>query len=92
MTPIDAIDQLTEEGLKQELIVAWWNKETVEFNADTTLTDEEWLNLVEHADSKLDWSSINDMFMDKIEEMRKDLLIYEHSKSQTRHATTRSNT
>ena len=70
MTPIDAIDQLTEEGLKQELIVAWWNKETVEFNADTTLTDEEWLDLIEYVDYKLDWSSINDIFMDIIEDMR----------------------
>ena len=70
MTPIDAIDQLTEEGLKQELIVAWWNKETVEFNADTTLTDEEWLNLIEHADYKMSWSSVNDTFMDIIEDMR----------------------
>ena len=59
-----------KQGLKQELIVAWWNKETVEFNADTTLTDEEWLDLIEYVDYKLDWSSINDIFMDIIEDMR----------------------
>jgi hypothetical protein len=76
MTINDAIDQLTESALghndrlNQELIVAWWDKQTVEFNADTTLTDEEWLNLIEHADYKMDWSSVNDTFMDIIEEMR----------------------
>jgi len=66
----EAIEILEEEPSENSLIVAYWNKETVEYNADTTLTDEEWLELVEYTDYKMSWTPVNKFFLDKIEKMR----------------------
>lgn len=70
MTIEKVINQLAEEGLDQEVVFAYWDKETIECDADTTLTDEEWSELVEHSSYKMDWSAISDNLVDKIEEMR----------------------
>ena len=85
----EAIEIMQEEPPEKSLIVAYWNKETVEYNADTTLTDEEWLELVEYTDYKMRWEPVNELFLDKIEEMREGLLVHKHSKSQSRVATTK---
>jgi len=66
----EAIEILEEEPLEKSLIVAYWTKETVEWNSGYTLTDEEWLDLVEYTDYKMSWEPINEFFLDKIEEMR----------------------
>mgnify|MGYP001430684106 CR=1 FL=1 len=66
----EAIEILEEEPVEKSLIVAYWTKETVEWNTGYTLTDEEWLDLVEYTDYKMSWEPINGFFLDKIEEMR----------------------
>ena len=66
----EAIEILEEEPVEKSLIVAYWTKETVEWNSGYTLTDEEWLDLVEYTDYKMSWEPINGFFLDKIEEMR----------------------
>ena len=66
----EAIEMIQEEPLEKSLIVAYWNKETVEWNTGYTLTDEEWMDLIEYADYKMSWTPINEFFLDKIEEIR----------------------
>lgn len=66
----DAIEILEEEPLNSEIILAYWNKETVEHNLDTTLTDEEWSDLCEHGNYNLDWGSVNDALGNDLEEIR----------------------
>ena len=66
----EAIEIIQEEPPEDSLIMAYWTKETVEYNADITLTDNEWLELVEYTDYKMSWTTVNELFNDKIEEMR----------------------
>jgi hypothetical protein len=66
----EAIEIIQEEPPEDSLIMAYWTKETVEYNADITLTDNEWLELVEYTDYKMSWTTVNELFNGKIEEMR----------------------
>jgi hypothetical protein len=70
MTTNEAIKILEEEPSENSLIVAYWSKETVEYNADTILTDEEWLDLVEYTDYKMSWTPVNEFFDDQIKKIR----------------------
>ena len=70
MNAKEAIEILDEEPSTKEIIIAYWTRNRVEYNLDTQLTDKEWEELVEYTTYKMDWSSISDMFDERIREIR----------------------
>ena len=62
----DAIEILQEEPLNSEIIVAYWNKETIEHWAETKITDEQWSDLCEYGNHQMDWGQVTDEFIDQL--------------------------
>ena len=74
----DLIEQLKEYDGEQELIVAYWDKETVEGygsgwtkEVDLSLTDDQWFDVVaKYEDGEWSWqSSAADDFLDLAKEV-----------------------
>jgi len=64
----DLIDQLNRDlKLDDQIIVAYWDKSTVEQYAEVTLTDEKWIDIVseKEAHEPIEF----DMFGEKLQEI-----------------------
>jgi hypothetical protein len=55
----------------EELLIAWWDKETVEEHNDTQLTDDEWVEIVRAVDD-IDHAleSATDAIADAVQEIK----------------------
>jgi hypothetical protein len=68
----DAIEILEDEPLESSVIVAYWNKETIELHANVTITDEQWEELCEHGNHNMDWGSVSDDIIDHLEYIKEN--------------------
>ena len=66
----DMFKQLEGRNPEEEIAVAWWDKEFVEYHLDENLTDDEWVAIAEAIEQR-DWDEVNDWV---VEESRKILL------------------
>jgi hypothetical protein len=63
----DLIDQLSQYQPNDQIIVAYWDKETVEVFSEVTLTDEKWIDIV--AENEAHEPIEFDMFGEKLQEI-----------------------
>jgi hypothetical protein len=54
----EAIEILEEEPLEDNIIIAHWNKESIEHALDTTLSNDEWSHLCFEGSNSQEWSFI----------------------------------
>lgn len=62
----DAIKWLSEYDPEQEIIIAWWDKETTGYE----LTDEQWATVIEEVDKRAwCWEAVTDAIDDSVGEL-----------------------
>jgi hypothetical protein len=70
---IKVMNDLIDEGRENDnLIIAWWDKETIEYYEDTQITKGEWLELCEYGQINMDWSRDAETIGYRLKEMRGD--------------------
>lgn len=67
------IKHLSELPIESEIIIQWFEKEHVEANAKTSLTDKQWEKIVAIADQRLEalWADISSEIVEIVEQVKK---------------------
>jgi hypothetical protein len=66
------IKHLSELPIESQVIIQWFEKQHVEANAKTSLSESEWQEIVAQANVKLEhlWSAINQEILEIVKEVQ----------------------